>query len=71
MENLNGKLLGFEDNFFCIDLSNLKNLKQGNLENKNIRTSLCMKYKMEKKRIVESIEHLKQSTVAISEDQRI
>ncbi|KAG8132159.1 hypothetical protein E2320_010040 [Naja naja] len=49
------------------DLSNLKNLRQGQLKNKQTKSSLAARYDLENKEISVVIEQLKKTVVAIAE----
>ncbi|ETE56517.1 hypothetical protein L345_17772, partial [Ophiophagus hannah] len=49
------------------DLSNLKNLRQGQLKNQQMKSSLAARYDLENMEIALGIEELKQRVVAIAE----
>ncbi|KAG8133288.1 hypothetical protein E2320_011098 [Naja naja] len=49
------------------DLSNLKNLRQGQLKNKQIKSRLAARYDLENKEIAVVIEELKKTVVATAE----
>ncbi|KAK9404781.1 hypothetical protein NXF25_009608 [Crotalus adamanteus] len=63
--------LEFKVKKICTYLSNLKNLSEGNLKNKKIKTNLYVKCNLENKGIAEPLEQLKQRVMVVAREDQV